>query len=169
MEKHTVSIDVKTEVIDVSLSPADERSEPLTEKASSVVGFSEPVVKPKGKGGRPKKSALLEKTKRPKRGRPIGEAGRIREFHARLLATTGDKVIETIIRKALSDEDKDQVACLKMCVDRLLPISYFEKEKGSGRNAINITISGIGGSTVIESEDSTEDYIDMEENDGSTD
>ncbi len=165
-----MSIDVKTEVVDVSLSsPTDERSEPLTEKASSVVRFSEPVVKQKGKGGRPKKSAILEKKKRPKRGRPIGEAGRIREFHARLLATTGDKVIETIIRKALSDDDKDQVACLKMCVDRLLPISYFEKEKGSGRNAINITISGIGGSTVIESEDSTEDYIDVEENDGSTD
>lgn len=155
MEKHIVSIDVKTEVVDVSLSSPTETAVP--------------VVKPKGKGGRPKKSAILEKTKRPKRGRPIGEAGRIREFHARLLATTGDKVIETIIRKALSDEDKDQVACLKMCVDRLLPISYFEKEKGSGRNAINITISGIGGSTVIESEDSTEDYIDMEENDGSTD
>jgi hypothetical protein len=157
MEKHIVSIDVKTEVVDV-LSPINEGGEL--------------VVKPKGKGGRPKKSALLEKTKRPKRGRPIGEAGRIREFHARLLATTGDKVIETIIRKALSDEDKDQVACLKMCVDRLLPISYFEKEKGSGRNAINITISGIGGSTVIESEDLSEEYDDVDfkdESNGSTD
>lgn len=153
-----MSIDVKTEVVDVLSTPTTEA--PV------------PVVKPKGKGGRPKKSAILEKKKRPKRGRPIGEAGRIREFHARLLATTGDKVIETIIRKALSDDDKDQVACLKMCVDRLLPISYFEKEKGSGRNAINITISGIGGSTVIESEDTNEDYDDVDfkdESNGSTD
>jgi hypothetical protein len=49
-----------------------------------------------------------------------------------------------------------------MCVDRLLPISYFEKEKQSGRNGINITISGIGGSTVIESEDSSEDIDDVD-------
>lgn len=151
MEKHIVSIDVKTEVVDV-LSPPIETPSPIVKK---------------GKGGRPKKSAILAKTKRPKRGRPIGEAGRIREFHARLLATTGEKVIDTIIRKALNDEDKDQVACLKMCVDRLLPISYFEKEKGSGRNAVNITISGIGGSTTIEAEGSSEgfDYEDVEEND----
>jgi hypothetical protein len=141
-----VSIDIKTEVIQDVLSPP-------TEKAVSVV---------KRKGGRPKKSAIEAKKKRDGRGRPPGEAARIKEFHARLLATTGEKVIETIIRKALSDDDKDQVACLKMCVDRLLPISYFEKEKQSGRNGINITISGIGGSTVIESEDSSEDIDDVD-------
>jgi hypothetical protein len=141
-----VSIDIKTEVIQDVLSPP-------TEKAVSVV---------KRKGGRPKKSAIEAKKKRDGRGRPPGEAARIKEFHARLLATTGEKVIETIIRKALSDDDKDQVACLKMCVDRLLPISYFEKEKQSGRNAINITISGIGGSTEIESVDTNEDYEDVD-------
>jgi hypothetical protein len=141
-----VSIDIKTEVIQDVLSPP-------TEKAVSVV---------KRKGGRPKKSAIEAKKKRDGRGRPPGEAARIKEFHARLLATTGEKVIETIIRKALSDDDKDQVACLKMCVDRLLPISYFEKEKQSGRNAINITISGIGGSTEIESVDTNEEYEDVD-------
>ena len=141
-----MSIDIKTEVIQDVLSPP-------TEKAVSVV---------KRKGGRPKKSAIEAKKKRDGRGRPPGEAARIKEFHARLLATTGEKVIETIIRKALSDDDKDQVACLKMCVDRLLPISYFEKEKQSGRNAINITISGIGGSTEIESVDTNEEYEDVD-------
>ena len=148
-----MSINKKEEVIKDVLSSS--RSEAPTETALSV-------VKPKGKGGRPKKSAIAAKKKRETRGRPPGEAGRIKEFHARLLATTGDKVIETIIRKALNDEDKDQVACLKMCVDRLLPISYFEKEKGSGRGAINISISGIGGSTVIESEGTSEDYEDVD-------
>lgn len=148
-----MSINIKEEVIKDVLSSS--RSEAPTENAVSV-------VKPKGKGGRPKKSAIAAKKKRETRGRPPGEAGRIKEFHARLLATTGDKVIETIIRKALNDEDKDQVACLKMCVDRLLPISYFEKEKGSGRGAINISISGIGGSTVIESEGTSEDYEDVD-------
>jgi DNA-binding phage protein len=71
-------------------------------------------------------------------------------------------VVNTVLKKALDDNDKDQVACLRMCIDRLLPMSYFEKEKGSGRNAVNITISGIGGSTVIESEGSSEDFEDVD-------
>lgn len=125
-----------------------------------------PVVLPVKKG-RPRKADIEAKKKRSVRGRPPGEAARIKEFYARLLSTSGDKVVNTVLRKALDDNDKDQVACLKMCIDRLLPMSYFEKEKGSGRNAVNITISGIGGSTVIESEGTNEDfdYEDVEEND----
>ena len=125
-----------------------------------------PVVIPV-KRGRPRKADIEAKKKRSVRGRPPGEAARIKEFYARLLSTSGDKVVQTVLRKALDDDDKDQVACLKMCIDRLLPMSYFEKEKGSGRNAVNITISGIGGSTTIEAEGSSEgfDYEDVEEND----
>ena len=113
------------------------------------------------KRGRPRKADIEAKKKRSVRGRPPGEAARIKEFYARLLSTSGDKVVQTVLRKALDDDDKDQVACLKMCIDRLLPMSYFEKEKGSGRNAVNITISGIGGSTVIESEGTNEDFEDV--------
>ena len=129
-----------------------------------------PVVIPVKKG-RPRKVDIEAKKKRSVRGRPPGEAARIKEFYARLLSTSGDKVVQTVLRKALDDDDKDQVACLKMCIDRLLPMSYFEKEKGSGRNAVNITISGIGGSTTIEAEGSSEgfDYEDVEENDGPRD
>lgn len=123
-----------------------------------------PVVLPV-KRGRPRKADIEAKKKRSVRGRPPGEAARIKEFYARLLSTSGDKVVNTVLRKALDDNDKDQVACLKMCIDRLLPMSYFEKEKGSGRNAVNITISGIGGSTVIESEGTNEDYEDIEDAD----
>lgn len=120
-----------------------------------------PVVIPV-KRGRPRKADIEAKKKRSVRGRPPGEAARIKEFYARLLSTSGDKVVQTVLRKALDDDDKDQVACLKMCIDRLLPMSYFEKEKGSGRNAVNITISGIGGSTTIEAESTNEDFEDVD-------
>lgn len=120
-----------------------------------------PVVVPV-KRGRPRKADIEAKKKRSVRGRPPGEAARIKEFYARLLSTSGDKVVQTVLRKALDDDDKDQVACLKMCIDRLLPMSYFEKEKGSGRNAVNITISGIGGSTTIEAESTNEDFEDVD-------
>ena len=78
----------------------------------------------KRKRGRPRKTDVEAKKKRGVVGRPPGEAARIKELHARLLATSGETVIKTIIKKALDDEDKDQVACLKMCIDRVLPMSY---------------------------------------------
>ena len=98
----------------------------------------------KRKRGRPRKTEAEAKKKRGVVGRPPGEAARIKEFHARLLATSGETVINTIIKKALDDEDKDQVACLKMCIDRVLPMSYFEKGKDASRGNVNIQISMVG-------------------------
>ena len=98
----------------------------------------------KRKRGRPRKTDVEAKKKRGVVGRPPGEAARIKEFHARLLATSGETVINTIIKKALDDEDKDQVACLKMGIDRVLPMSYFEKGKDAGRGNVNIQISMVG-------------------------
>ena len=102
-------------------------------------------TKPVKRGrGRPRKTEVEAKKKRNKVGRPPGETARIKEFHARLLATSGETVINTIIKKALDDEDKDQVACLKMCIDRVLPMSYFEKGRDAGRGSVNIQISMVG-------------------------
>jgi hypothetical protein len=98
----------------------------------------------KRKRGRPRKTDVEAKKKRGVVGRPPGEAARIKEFHARLLATSGETVINTIIKKALDDEDKDQVACLKLCIDRVLPMSYFEKGRDAGRGSVNIQISMVG-------------------------
>jgi len=37
-----------------------------------------------------------------------------------------------------------------MCMDRVLPVSYFDKKNDSGgRNAVSITITGVGGDTTI--------------------
>ena len=102
---------------------------------------------PKKRGrGRPRKTEVEAKKKRGVVGRPPGEAARIKEFHARLLATSGETVINTIITKALDNDDKDQVACLKMCIDRVLPMSYFDKGKDAGRGSVNIQISMVGDS-----------------------
>lgn len=99
------------------------------------------------KRGRPRKTDI-EAKKRGNRGvvgRPPGDAARINEFKARLLATSGDKVINKIINIALDDEHPGQMAALKMCMDRVLPMSYFEKDKMSqGKSSVNITITGVG-------------------------
>jgi hypothetical protein len=66
------------------------------------------------------------------------------------LATSGDKVINKIIAIALDDEHQGQMAALKMCMDRVLPVSYFEKDKATnGKSSVNITITGVGGETTI--------------------
>lgn len=118
-----------------------------------------PKKNPRG-AGRPKKSAIEAKKKRAVLGRPPGEAARIREFHARLLTTKGDTIIQTIINKALDPTDKDQAAMLKMCADRLLPLSYFEKHaSGQAKAGITINISGLTDAKV----DAEEDVIDAED------
>ncbi len=90
---------------------------------SSTEPLSDVSVSPnKRKRGRPRKADIEAKKSRGVVGRPPGEAARIKEFYARLLSTSGEKVIETVLRKAMDDTDKDQVACLKMCMDRLLPV-----------------------------------------------
>lgn len=98
------------------------------------------------KVGRPLKKDIEAKKKgnRGKVGRPAGDAARINEFKARLLGTSGDKIIETLIHKALDPNDKDQIAALKMCVDRVLPLSMFDVAKNSGSvPQISINITGL--------------------------
>lgn len=122
---------------------------------------------PQKKGrGRPRKADIAAKKKgnRGVVGRPPGDAARINEFKARLLATSGDAVITKIINIAQNDEHPGQMAALKMCMDRVLPLSYFEKDKMSnGKSSVSITITGVNGDTVITGNDSDEgEIIDVE-------
>lgn len=101
--------------------------------------------------GRPPKAAIAAKKKggRGVVGRPQGDSGRIAELKARLLATTGDKVINKIVEIAMTDGHPVQGAALKMCIDRVLPLSYFDKDKQGGSvPQISINISGITSPTV---------------------
>jgi len=68
----------------------------------------------------------------------------------------------------MDDGDKDQVACLKMCIDRLLPISHFEKQ-GQGRsNSIQVQIVTTGTPQIAatETEEIGYEVIDVEDSDG---
>ena len=104
---------------------------------------------PKRKAGRPKKSEVLAKTKgkRKKLGRPPGETAIFEEYKARLLASPKSRrVLDCILDAALNDDHKHQASAWKLVVDRLLPLSYFDKQKAAGsRSAVNITITGVGG------------------------
>lgn len=119
---------------------------------TEVKDLSKPVkVGPKGgRLGRPKKSDIVAKKKgnRGLVGRPAGDAARINEFKARLLGTTGDKVITKIIEIAMNDEHPGQMAALKFAGERILPISAFEAAKqGGGTPTIQINVSGLVGAS----------------------
>jgi len=121
------------------------------EISTSVVEKKERPKIVRRKLGRPLKKDIEAKKKgnRGKVGRPAGDSARIAEFKARLLGTSGDKIIETLIHKALDPNDKDQIAALKMCVDRVLPLSMFDAAKNSGQSPqISINITGLNSPTV---------------------
>lgn len=121
----------------------------------------EPQEPPKKKRGRPPKAAVIAKKagSRVARGRPKGDAAIINEYKARMLASPKSvKVLNTIMDAALNDEHKNQAAAWKLVMDRMLPVSAFEKEVSSGnaRNAIQINISGVGADISTHSKPSDE-------------
>ena len=78
-----------------------------------------------------------------KRGRLAGMRARQLELKQTLLEHPDvPKVIETVIRTALDDSHKNQTAAQKILMDRMLPISTFEKAVDS-REKINIVINTI--------------------------
>ena len=119
---------------------------------------------PKKKRGRPKKSDLsLNKAgNRGQRGRPKGDTAIINEYKARMLASPKSrKVLDSIMDAALDNEHKNQAAAWKLLMDRMLPISYFEKDKTTGgRSNISITISGLG----VNETSNVEDSLSLEDN-----
>jgi hypothetical protein len=95
--------------------------------------------------GRPTKKALAAAKNKGKVGRPAGDAAIMNEMKARLIASPkSKKVLDSILNAALDDEHKGQQAAWKLLIDRMLPISMFEKGGGSSRPSVNITISGVG-------------------------
>ena len=110
-------------------------------------------VKPKKKRGRPPKSLVDSKKKgnRGQVGRPKGDASAIEEYKARMLASPKSReVMDSIFNAALNDDHKNQSAAWKLIVDRIMPLSYFEKDKlSNGRAAVSITINGIDSNEPI--------------------
>jgi hypothetical protein len=121
------------------------------------------VVKTPARRGRPPKAAIEEKKKRGAVGRPVGDAGRLAEFKARLLSTTGTKVIDKVLEIAQTDGHPSQSACLKMCMDRLLPISMFDEKSGNSKPTIQINISGINDNLSVVSSDVKDMFNDVED------
>tara|TARA_B100000900_G_C20321900_1_gene610530 strand:+ start:107 stop:493 length:387 start_codon:yes stop_codon:yes gene_type:complete len=120
-------------------------------------------VKKRGRG-RPRKSevAAVKPGNKGQVGRPKGDAAIINEYKARMLASPKSrKVLETIFDAALDHDHKNQAAAWKLVMDRILPVGAFEKDvvKDTGRNAIQINITGVGAAEVTTPEDIIEGEV----------
>jgi len=100
--------------------------------------------------------ALEKKISKPAATREL-----MHQMYIQMLDGGAEKIIKELMRKAMDPEDKDQVAAMKMCVDRLLPANAFEKLKennnSSGRGGVTINISGLNSGQSIEVEGETYD------------
>ena len=84
----------------------------------------------------------MNKVSKP-RGRPAGMRARQLELKQTLLEHPDvPTVIETVVRTALDETHKNQTAAQKILMDRILPISTFNKGTDF-KERINITISTI--------------------------
>jgi len=79
---------------------------------------------------------------------PKTDNQRIKELKELMIRSGGKDVAEKVIQIALNDEHPGQMAALKMCMDRTLPVSMFEKDK-SQRSAVTISITGLGQPTTV--------------------
>lgn len=114
---------------------------------------------PAKKIGRPTKKALAAAKNKGKVGRPAGDAAIMNEMKARLIASPkSKKVLDSILNAALDDEHKNQSAAWKLLMDRMLPVSLFEKGGGSSRPSVNITISGVSTTDISTNNTIEADY-----------
>jgi hypothetical protein len=78
------------------------------------------------------------------------------ELTHRLLNSKGQRVIEKIIEVALDDKHPGQMQALKLCVERIAPVSVFEDIHGKSANntiEIKVSITDPRAPVTIEAED----------------
>lgn len=95
------------------------------------------------KRGRPLKMTIQRYADNPPALLPKTDHHRIKELKELMIRSGGKDVAEKVIQIALNDEHPGQMAAIKMCMDRTLPVSMFEKDKHQ-RSAVTINITGLG-------------------------
>ena len=101
--------------------------------------------------GRPKgsvKMTIQRFADNPPAVLPKTDHQRLKELKELMIRSGGKDVAQKVIEIALNDEHPHQLVALKMCLDRTLPVSMFEKDK-SQRSAVTINITGLGQEPMI--------------------
>ena len=122
---------------------------PYTEKAKTIQGGQMEALK-RGRG-RPKgsvKMTIQRFADNPPAVLPKTDHQRLKELKELMIRSGGKDVAQKVIEIALNDDHPHQLVALKMCLDRTLPVSLFEKDK-SQRSAVTINITGLGQEPMV--------------------
>ena len=121
---------------------------------AQIASYSEPDIKyPLGS---PKRRSKPRKKRAP--GRPEGQRAAQLELQEYMYAHPKKKeVVEEMMLAALDSNHKNQGIAWKILMDRMLPVSGFEKLQGRSQISINITTLGVTQADVV-----TGDVIDGE-------
>jgi hypothetical protein len=125
---------------------------PLPSKKAKTIQGGQMEAKLKRGRGRPKgsvKMTIQRFADNPPLVLPKTDHQRLKELKELMIRSGGKDVAQKVIEIALNDDHPHQLVALKMCLDRTLPVSMFEKDK-SQRSAVTISITGLGEPTIIE-------------------
>ena len=127
----------------------------LKRSQNELIHSKEEKMEKRGRG-RPKgsvKMTIQRFADNPPLVLPKTDHQRLKELKELMIRSGGKDVAQKVIEIALNDEHPHQLVALKMCLDRTLPVSMFEKDK-SQRSAVTINITGLGEEpTIIDAED----------------
>jgi hypothetical protein len=79
---------------------------------------------------------------------PKSDNQKIMELKRLLIDGAGRDVVGKALQIAMNDDHPAQAAMIKLCLDRMLPVSLFEKGVAA-RSAVTINITGLGESVSV--------------------
>lgn len=83
---------------------------------------------------------------------PVNHKKQALKLFDQVISANADKVFKKLLQKASDDEDRDQMAALKLIADRLAPIANFTEQGAgnSGAGKVVINISGLNPTATVE-------------------
>jgi hypothetical protein len=115
----------------------------LPSKKAKLKGNMEQLKRGRGRPKGSVKMTIQRFADNPPLVLPKTDHQRLKELKELMIRSGGKDVAQKVIEIALNDEHPHQLVALKMCLDRTLPVSMFEKDK-SQRSAVTINITGLG-------------------------
>ena len=82
--------------------------------------------------------------------KPINHKKQALKLFDQVISAKADKVFSKLLQKAMDDDDRDQMAALKLVADRLAPLANFTEQGigGSGAGKVVINIAGLASPTI---------------------
>ena len=106
--------------------------------------------------GRPPKALVESKKKRNKVGRPQGDAGRIQEFKARLLSSSGTSNIDINGNSNVLFTEQTDAGVHTLTLNVIGGFnSITTQQQGNNNTDVNLTITGTNNTTTIRTSSTT--------------